>query len=165
MKKLILLSLFALSLTPAYAKKRAPITVTTVINATAQEVWDVLIDFKNYGQWNQWNVKLEGEAKIGSKLKAYTEVDGKSLKLKITKMEAPYNLCWVDVTWFTKFGLGGWRSRMIRPNPNGNGVILINHFEYTGIFGGILDRYTREFLELGLEQENRNLRDFIEDKN
>jgi hypothetical protein len=161
MKALILISIFALFISPTYAKKMNQISVTTAIDSTPQEAWDVMVDFKNYGDWNDWVVQLDGEAKIGSVVKAYSN-SGQLLKLKITKMQRPYKLCWVDVTWFTKFGLGGWRCRTIKSNPNGEGILFINHFEFTGVFGGVLDLFARNFLKEGMELENTNLKDFLE---
>ena len=38
----------------------------------------------------------------------------------------------------------------------------MNHFEYTGIFRGVLDHYTRKILEKGMELENKNLQEFLE---
>ncbi len=142
-------------------KKLPPITVSTVMNSTAQEVWDAMMDFENYGDWNRWVVKLEGDAKLGGKVRAYNE-QGISLKLKITSIEAPYKICWVDVTWFTHFGLGGWRCRSIEVLPDNQGIKFTNHFEFTGIFGGALAHFTRKMLKEGMELENESLRTFVE---
>ena len=68
----------------------------------------------------------------------------------------------MDVTWFTKFGAGGWRCRRIEEMPNGAGVRFVNHFEYTGIFASVLQRATLDFLQKGMQQENNNLKAFVE---
>ena len=70
--------------------------------------------------------------------------------------------CWVDVTWFTNFGAGGWRCRRIEELPNGAGVRFVNHFEYTGIFASALERATIDFLQKGMQQENANLKTYME---
>ena len=74
----------------------------------------------------------------------------------------PKEICWVDVTWFTKFGLGGWRCRSIEKLPNGEGVRFVNHFEYTGIFGRVLEKASRDFIEKGMQLENANLKSYVE---
>ena len=141
--------------------KLPPIIVTTSMDSTVQEVWDVMIDFKNYGDWNRWVVRLEGDAEEGATVRAYNET-GLSLDLQITSIEEPYEICWVDVTWFTHFGFGGWRCRSIEALPDGEGIKFTNHFEFTGVFGGMLDCFTREQLEQGMTLENESLREFVE---
>ena len=145
------------------SKRSRPIVVTTVMDSTVQRVWDVMIDFKNYGDWNRWVVKLEGEAIEGARVRAYNEA-GSSLDLEITSIQEPYKICWNDVTWFTHFGLGGWRCRSIEALPDNQGIKFTNHFEFTGIFGGALDYFARDYLEKGMKLENESLRDFVEAK-
>jgi hypothetical protein len=144
-------------------KMFAPIIVTTVINSSEEKVWDVMLDFQNYARWNPWVDKLDGEAKLGSRVKAHGKMGNSTgtLDLQITTMKKPNSLCWVDVTWFTHFGLGGWRCRTVEAIPDGK-VKLTNHFEFTGIFGFILDSMSRENLEKGMLAENEGLRDFVE---
>lgn len=132
-----------------------------VIRGSAEHVWDTIADFEGYGNWNEWMVKLEGEPEVGARLKGYAE-SGMHLDLEITSFEPMKEICWVDVTWFTKFGLGGWRCRSIEPMPNGKGILFVNHFQYTGAFGGVLEYFSRGFLEEGMQLENENLKAYIE---
>ncbi len=141
-------------------KPLPPVIVTTVINSDVQKVWNVMADFKNYGDWNRWVVKLEGEAKEGAKIRAYGKSGG-SLDLQITSIREPNEICWVDITWFTRLGVGGWRCRRIEATSD-NKVKFTNHFEYTGVFDGALDYLTREDLEKGMTLENESLRQYVE---
>jgi len=118
-----------------------------------------MVDFKNYDKWNKW-YRLEGEAKDDSIVKAYGE-SGPNLDLKITKM-GENTLCWTDVSWFTHFGLGGWRCRTVEANADGSGVKFTNHFEYTGPLRFMLKLGTREALLEGMTLENQNLKAFVE---
>lgn len=135
------------------------IVVTSDIGSTTDEAWEVLIDFKNYEKWNQW-YRLEGEAKEHSVVRAYTESE-EHLDLKITRIEEN-TLCWRDVSWFTKFGLGGWRCRSVLANPDGSGIKFINHFEYSGPLRFILNHLTRDVVIKGMTLENQNLKDYLE---
>ena len=135
------------------------IVVTTDIDSTVDEVWNVMIDFENYDRWNKW-YRLEGEAKEDATIKAYGE-SGKHLDLKITKMDEN-TLCWVDVSWFTHFGLGGWRCRTVVANSDGNGVKFVNHFEYTGPLRSLLAFGTRKAVIEGMILENRSMKEFVE---
>lgn len=131
------------------------------IKGTAEQVWDAIANFADYGKWNQWTFRIDGDPALGAKLKAYASSGG-HLDLKITSFVEDKEICWVDVTWFTRLGAGGWRCRRIEKLPDDEGVVFINHFQYTGVFGGALERVTRDFLEKGMQQENQNLKDYIE---
>lgn len=131
------------------------------IKGSAEQVWETIAQFDDYAQWNQWTVKLEGEPALGAHVKAYARSGG-HLDLKITSFEEKREICWVDVSWFTHLGAGGWRCRRIEQLPNGEGVLFVNHFQYTGVFGPALEQVTRDFLEEGMQLENQNLKDFIE---
>ena len=143
------------------AKDSKQIEYDIVINSTAEKVWAVLVDFEHYGKWNQWVPRLEGKPELGATVKAYAN-SGPHLDLKITSFVEPKEICWVDVTWFTNFGAGGWRCRRIEELPNGAGVRFVNHFEYTGIFASALERATIDFLQKGMQQENANLKTYME---
>ncbi len=136
------------------------IVVTTDVDSTLNEVWQVMIDFESYRNWNKW-YRLEGEAQVGSVVKAYMESGGIHLDLKITKMDEN-TLCWKDVTWFTNLGLGGWRCRTVWANPDGTGVKFTNHFQFSGPFRAVLKVAAREALLKGMLQENQNLKAFVE---
>ncbi|HSB95764.1 MAG TPA: SRPBCC domain-containing protein [Spongiibacteraceae bacterium] len=47
------------------ADTAAVVSTKVEINAPAQLVWDVLVDFKNYGAWNPFNPRVEADLKIG----------------------------------------------------------------------------------------------------
>ncbi|MDA9262386.1 SRPBCC domain-containing protein [bacterium] len=49
-----------------------PLTLTTQINinASAEEIWSELIDFKSYPEWNPFINKIEGIPLKGNQLKA-----------------------------------------------------------------------------------------------
>lgn len=47
------------------ADTAAVVSVAVEIDAPAQLVWDVLVDFKNYGAWNPFNPRVEADLKIG----------------------------------------------------------------------------------------------------
>jgi len=165
--KSLSLSLFlGLSVMPAAQaaqcpKSRPPVVVSTIIQSTAQEVWDVMLDFKNYADWNRWVVRIDGDPIRGGWVRAYN-AQGAALDLRITSIQAHQSICWTDVTWFTHFGVGGWRCRNIEVLPDGQGVKVTNHFEYTGVFALALDLASRKYLEYGMKLENESLRDFVE---
>ena len=61
----------------AVDQKAIVYSITVQIHAPAQVVWDVLVDFERYRDWNQFCVEASGALEIGApltmKIKSYTE--------------------------------------------------------------------------------------------
>jgi len=67
-----------------------------IINAPAQVVWDVILDFANYGLWNTFCPGMKGEAVIGSPLEMQVDM-GNGLQLQVeyvTKIEPIHTIVW-----------------------------------------------------------------------
>lgn len=68
----------------------------TLINAPAELVWDILMDFDNYGQWNDFCPEIKGEPKVGSALHMMVDL-GSGLQPQVeyvTHLEAPRTVTW-----------------------------------------------------------------------
>lgn len=71
-------------------------TEEITIAAPAQVVWDVLLDFDNYGQWNRFCPEIKGEAGMGSALHMMVDL-GNGLQQQIeyvTRLEPPHLVTW-----------------------------------------------------------------------
>jgi hypothetical protein len=67
-----------------------------VINAPAKVVWDVILDFDNYGLWNPFCPSMKGEAVIGSALEMQVDL-GNGLQPQVeyvTKIEPFHTIVW-----------------------------------------------------------------------
>jgi uncharacterized protein YndB with AHSA1/START domain len=66
------------------------------INAPAQVVWDVILDFDNYGLWNTFCPGMKGEPVIGSPLEMQVDMgDGPQLQVEyVTKIEPIHTIVW-----------------------------------------------------------------------
>jgi hypothetical protein len=67
-----------------------------VINAPAEVVWGVILDFENYGLWNTFCPGMKGEAVLGSPLEMQVDL-GNGLQLQveyITKIEPFHTIVW-----------------------------------------------------------------------
>ena len=42
-----------------------------IINASATDVWDTLIDFRKYNEWNPFIKSIDGNPVVGEKLKEF----------------------------------------------------------------------------------------------
>jgi len=67
-----------------------------VIHAPAELVWEVLVDFARYGQWNTFCPEARGEPVVGCAL--HMQVDlGNGLQTQvetITRVEPPHTIVW-----------------------------------------------------------------------
>jgi len=59
------------------------------IDATAQEVWDVLTDFPSYGEWNPGFESAEGRAEVGTTLHiTFARTGGRTMTMHPTVLVA-----------------------------------------------------------------------------
>jgi uncharacterized protein YndB with AHSA1/START domain len=67
-----------------------------IINAPAEIVWGVILDFENYGLWNPFCPSMKGEAVIGSPLEMQVDL-GNGLQPQVeyvTKIEPFHTIVW-----------------------------------------------------------------------
>lgn len=67
-----------------------------VINAPAKLVWDVILDFANYGLWNTFCPSMKGEPVVGSPLEMQVDM-GNGLQSQVeyvTKIEPFHTVVW-----------------------------------------------------------------------
>lgn len=69
---------------------------TLTINAPAELVWDVIVDFANYHQWNAFCPEASGELVLGAPLTMQVDL-GAGLQEQvefITVIDAPHRIVW-----------------------------------------------------------------------
>ena len=67
-----------------------------VINAPAELVWEVLIDFDNYHHWNAFCPEIKGKPELGAALQMQVDL-GSGLQTQVeyvTKMEPCHTIVW-----------------------------------------------------------------------
>lgn len=67
-----------------------------VINAPAQIVWDVILDFANYSLWNTFCPSIEGEPVVGSPVAMQVDMgNGPQLQVEyVTRVEPIHTIVW-----------------------------------------------------------------------
>jgi hypothetical protein len=58
------------------------VRVETIIAASRQAVWDVLVDFARYPEWNPFTVRVETSGRIGAAVKMDVMLGGKPMKMR-----------------------------------------------------------------------------------
>lgn len=124
----IVLVLFALSFTQFEIRKEI------VIEASPQKVWDVILDFPNYAQWNTQLFYLGGDLKPGGTLHlklAVSEADPYEFKPIISHWEENQKFAWLAITGFPRV-FDGEHFFELYELPEGK-TLLVNREEYRGI--------------------------------
>ena len=49
------------------------------INASAERVWSILMDFQSYARWNPFVRSIEGTAKVGGSLEVHIQASGSNV--------------------------------------------------------------------------------------
>jgi len=107
------------------------IDTTIDIDATSQAVWDVLIDFSAYREWNSFTI--EGTPQVGTKLAVHMSPSGgRGMSFRPTVAAATPNQ---ELRWIGKMGsarvLSGEHFFILTPNPDGT-THLTHGENYTG---------------------------------
>ncbi|WP_196894426.1 SRPBCC domain-containing protein [Aureivirga marina] len=69
-----------------------------IIEASSEKIWNVLMDFKNYGKWNPFILKINGVKKEGKRLKVNIQPpNGKKMTFRpvIIKLEKEKVFRWI----------------------------------------------------------------------
>ena len=100
-------------------------TVSININADAATVWALLTNASDFPRWNTTVVSLEGDLKLGGKIKLKSTLDEKrTFKLKVKELEPEKRMVWGD----------GQGNRVYSITENDNGVT----FTMTEKIGGLM---------------------------
>jgi hypothetical protein len=75
------------------------------IDASAKKVWDILMDFNRYPEWNPFIKKIRGSSEIGSKLEVVMQPEGR--KPTTFKPKVLANQPYEEFRWLGKLLIQG----------------------------------------------------------
>jgi hypothetical protein len=104
----------------------------TTIDASPERVWDVLADSSSWPDWDSGVVRVEGELRVGNRVKVVSELNPKrAYPVKVVELEPARGM-----TWKGGMPLGLFRGvRTYRLSPDGAGR---TRFEMREEFSGPL---------------------------
>lgn len=80
-----------------FNKKNQTTTVSTLIDAPAEKIWQVLTDGEDFARWNSTVVSFEGKIALGEKVRLISTLDdSRTFKLKVKEFQAGSKLVWGD---------------------------------------------------------------------
>jgi len=109
---------------------------TIEIDAPPERVWDVLLDFESYPQWNPMFPKLKGSRAVGSRLRGKLKVGGLTIPLQAKIVACDPNR---ELRWIGKGpGLTGEHAQLVESLDNGTRTRFVQHEVFTGVLTKLL---------------------------
>jgi hypothetical protein len=133
------------------------------IDAPPKEVWNVLVDFKSWESWNCFIPIVEGNLKVGERMRIRVVPPG--LKAMIFKPEVYAVIPYEKIIWggsFLKFLYRGDHSFLLEPAPDGK-----TRFRQIERFKGPMVLFMAQMIEkteIGYHQMNQALKEQVEKK-
>jgi hypothetical protein len=132
------------------------------INAAPEDVWDVLMDFDAYDEWNPFVVSIEGSGTVGDPLSAQLQLEGKkpmTISPIVQENEAPNHFSWLGVMGSASLFAGRHRFEIERID---DGTRFHHYEEFSGALAPMVLRMVRKSTTQGFEKMNTALRIRVE---
>jgi hypothetical protein len=130
-----------------------------LINASAEKIWQVLIDFEKYPEWNPFIKKISGEKRPGGQMRVVIQPQGqKGMEFTpvIQKYETNAELQWLGHLWIT--GLFDGRHSFKLVPIDQSRTLFIHSEQFTGLLVGMLWKSLQSPTLGGFEQMNQALK-------
>ncbi len=134
-----------------------------LMNASAERVWKILIDFDGYPDWNPFITSIKGVIKVGNKIEVRIEPPGASgmtFKPKVLVFEINKEVRWLGHLLFPGLFDGEHKFELI---DNGNGTTT---FIQSEVFSGMLVPLFKKQLDNnttnGFNAMNQRLKELVE---
>ncbi|HEX2015032.1 MAG TPA: SRPBCC domain-containing protein [Nitrososphaera sp.] len=126
------------------------------INASAIRVWNILIDFGKYEQWNPFIHKITGGAKVGNQIQIHLRTPGsknRTYEPTVTMLEQGRELRWLGKS----FLLNGEHIFFIE-ELEPERVRFVQREIFNGFLTSFFGRGTEEDISSGFDEMNRALK-------
>lgn len=135
------------------------------IAADPNRVWDVLVDFAAYPQWNPFLIEMAGRPIVGETLRAFIRpVGSKGMVFRPTVLAAEPGR---EFRWLGRLFLPGLVDAehrfALQPLPGG-GARFIHEERFSGVLASLFLKYYRSQTETSFELMNRALKARSEQK-
>lgn len=133
------------------------------IQATAAEVWRVLMDFESYPDWNPFVRSIEGATTPGSKLKVRLQQgDGKAMQFRprVMVLEPEVEFRWLGHLLVPGLFDGEHYFRIEK--SDGDGVRFVQGERFGGLLVPLFSKMIDERTAAGFEAANLALKERVE---
>ncbi|SFM55670.1 SRPBCC domain-containing protein [Methanolobus profundi] len=142
------------------------ICTDVTIEAPINEVWDLLTDFDNYGEWNPFVTNISGKLEQGSRLDIFLqppETKGMRIVPLVTKVEPINEFRWKGNLWVKGIFDGEHAFRLEELENNRTRMIQCERFR--GILAPLVLHMIGVKIRKGFESMNYSLKRECEKRN
>jgi hypothetical protein len=132
------------------------------IDASADDVWEVLTDFRAYPEWNPFIRRIEGEPVAGARLRVHIQPEGGTgfrARPRVLRVEPGREFSWLGHLGIPGVFDGEHRFRI---ESMEEGVRFIQEEEFRGVLLPLLRNKLETETRRGFEDMNRALRRRLE---
>ena len=130
------------------------------INASAEHVWSLLMDFQAYPKWNPFIVQIAGQTVVGTRLRATMKPEGaKAMTFTPTVLEVTPNRAfrWEGHFLFPGLFDGEHRFRL-EPLGEGGGVRFVHEESFRGLLVPLFLKQLENSMKAGFHAMNHALK-------
>lgn len=138
------------------------IETSIIINAPAAEVWQVLMNFDLYPQWNPFIKGIKGEATLGAQLECTLQPEG--MKPQVFKTTVVALQQEREFAWLGKLGISGLfdGEHHFQLIPQDDKTLFIHKENFRGILVPLLLALIGDKTRRGFEAMNQALKQRVE---
>lgn len=131
------------------------------IDAPPERVWDALVDFERYAEWNPWLIEASGTAVVGARVDAVVVLgqETRDAGHVVLQVQPPEVLCWRDAGAQVAVAYGQ-RCRWLTAHDGGTQLTVELLVE--GPARGAVDRQYGAAMQAGLDAETAALKAHVE---
>ena len=135
-----------------------------IINAPIELIWNTLLDFKSYPNWNPFIKKIKGSPIVGSKLAVTIQPSGQKPMVFCPKIFtiSDYHFAWLGSLGIKGLFDGEHNFKLQQESTN---QVKLLHFEnFSGILHKPILAMIRKSTQTGFESMNLALKNLCEQK-
>ncbi|MBL4623971.1 MAG: SRPBCC domain-containing protein [Flavobacteriales bacterium] len=132
---------------------------TITINASADRVWSVLMNFDDYPNWNPFIQQIKGDPQVGNTIEGTLKIEGKSpmvFKPEVLINDTEQEFRWLGHLFVKGLFDGEHYFKIRKTGPNE--TEFIQGEKFSGLLSGTLIKMIGEQTKQGFEQMNEALK-------
>lgn len=140
------------------------VVVRIEIAAPVERVWQALVDFERYAEWNHFTPRVETDLIIGSPVTLHVDMPRKSRMVRtewINLVEPEQSICWGMHMGHPAL-LCANRWQVLRPLDNGH-TEYITEDRMSGILTPLVMAFYGRSMQQGFQMVADGLKDWVED--
>jgi hypothetical protein len=133
-----------------------------IINASAEKVWNTLIDFEKYAEWNPFILAIEGKPIVGTRLRAVLKNGNSTSVFKPQVLIAEKNSAFEWLGSLPIPGLFNGQHQFKIERITDNQVKFIHGEQFSGLLAGLIMKQIGDATREGFISMNKALKARVE---